>query len=52
MVLCVFRVVQQPQKLNFMGSGTQLDNVTKPINASGFDRGTVVNRLQILKRPL
>jgi len=35
-----------------MGGDAQLDNVTKTINAGGFDKAIVANRPQILARPL
>ncbi|MDE5419576.1 hypothetical protein L3049_16400 [Labilibaculum sp. DW002] len=35
-----------------MGGDAQLDNVTKTRNVSGFDKAVVVNRPQILARPL
>ena len=35
-----------------MGGDAQLDKVTKKVNAGGFDKVAVVNRPQILARPL
>jgi len=35
-----------------MGGDAQLDNVTKTINTNGFDKAVIVNRPQILARPL
>ena len=35
-----------------MGGDAQLDNVTKTINGNGSDKVAVVNRPQILARPL
>tara|TARA_R110001583_G_C5612313_1_gene405441 strand:- start:947 stop:1078 length:132 start_codon:yes stop_codon:yes gene_type:complete len=35
-----------------MGGDAQLDNVIKTINVSGFDKAAVINRPQILARPL
>ena len=35
-----------------MGVDAQLDKATKTINIGGFDKMTVINRPQILVRPL
>ena len=35
-----------------MGGDAQLDKVIKTINPGGFDKAVVVNRPQILARPL
>ena len=35
-----------------MGDDAKPDNITKTINGGGFDKAVIVNRPQILARPL